>query len=70
MNEHPPEQRKIYVEKAINKTKETAKCSGANLSQIYAEAVSELDGYTRARMPIEETLKRTTEFLIRKLKHI
>ncbi|CAI6364560.1 unnamed protein product [Macrosiphum euphorbiae] len=58
-HEHPSEPAKIEVAKAIIKIKETAKCSGANPSQMYAEAVSQLDDYTRARMPVEETLKRT-----------
>jgi len=58
-DKHPAEPAKIDVAKAINKIKETAKCSGANPSQMYAKAVSQLDDYTRARMPVEKTLKRT-----------
>lgn len=30
-----------------------------NRSQIYAQAVSEIDDQVRARMPLEETVKRT-----------
>jgi len=58
-HEYPSMPTKIKVAKAIIKIKETSKCSGANLSQMYAEAVSQLDDYTRRRMPVEETLKRT-----------
>jgi len=58
-HEHPAEQSKIEIAKAINKIKQTTKCSGANPSQIYAEAVSQLDVNTKARTPIENSLKRT-----------
>ncbi|KAF0752088.1 Uncharacterized protein FWK35_00027940 [Aphis craccivora] len=44
---------------SINKTDPILKCSGANPSQMYAEAVSQLDVYTKARMPVENSLKRT-----------
>lgn len=64
VHEHPVllllwDENPAELAKAINKIKETANCSGANPSQMYAEAVSRLDDYTRARMPVEETLKRT-----------
>lgn len=57
-HEHPAEQSKIEIAKAINKIKQTAKCSGANPSQMYAEAVSQLNANTKARMAIENSLKR------------
>ncbi|CAI6368513.1 unnamed protein product [Macrosiphum euphorbiae] len=49
-HQHSAEQSKIEIGKAINKIKQNAKCSGANPSQMYAEAVSQLDVYTKARM--------------------
>ncbi|KAL4084542.1 hypothetical protein QTP88_027490 [Uroleucon formosanum] len=58
-HEHPAEQSKIEIAKGINKIKQTAKCSGVNPSQIYAEGVSQLDVTTKARMPIKNSLKRT-----------
>ncbi|KAL4088674.1 hypothetical protein QTP88_023758 [Uroleucon formosanum] len=60
-HEHPAEQSKIEIAKAINKIKQTAKCSGVNPSQIYAEAVSQLDVNTKARLSIENSLKRTIQ---------
>jgi len=40
-HEHPAEQSKIEISKEINKIKQTAKCSGANPSQMYTETVSQ-----------------------------
>lgn len=65
MHEHPAEPAKIKITKSINKIKETAKYFGTNPSKIiYANVVSQLDEYSKERIPVEEALKRTIRILL------
>jgi len=58
-HEHVSEKSQVEVAKVIAKIKIKAAHSSVNPSQIYAQEVSEIDDHIRARMPLEETVKRT-----------
>lgn len=59
---HPADSEGVNVVKCVEKMKVTAKRSGANPAEIFAEAVSTLENSTKARMPIEDSAKRTLRY--------
>lgn len=56
---HPASQSKVNVMKTVSKMKLMAKTSSSNPVEIYAQGVSELDEFSKSKMPLEDTTKRT-----------
>jgi len=50
---------KVNVEKALCVIKEQTKAGLSKPLEAYAEIISKLDGDTRAKMPVENSVKRT-----------
>ncbi|KAK4883085.1 hypothetical protein RN001_006404 [Aquatica leii] len=56
---HPADEEYVKVAKTVCEMKQRAKESGSKPVQIFAEAVQTLENTTRARMPLEDSMKRT-----------
>lgn len=56
---HPADSEGVKVVKCMEKMKTTARNHGTRPAENFAEGVSALQNCTRARMPLEETVKRT-----------